>query len=477
LRETAGVGRLGDSMKKEAFQRRVLGTIKRFGMLSEGDSVLVAVSGGADSVALAHVLNAIAGHLKLSIQIVHINHKTRGEDSESDACFVKNFAEDLGRPFHLVTADVPRLAEEEKAGLEESGRRVRYRAFFDLARKIGANRIATGHTRDDQAETVLMRLLRGAGTAGLEAILPLSGEGVIRPLLDISREEVEDYCRTARLSFREDATNLDPAFFRNKIRHQLLPLLEREYNQALREVLAATALLCGEDERFLNEEARRFFGEVVSRSGETLQIDINAFKNLPLALGSRVLREAIREMKGDLCGITMRHTQALFSLLKGGSGRSFYLPGGLMAEREYKILKLTGGVSVDVTAPVSLELAIPGRTTLDPWGLVVEASILDTPPAICQSGADTAFLDLDAVCTPLLVRRRMDGDRFIPLGMSDFKKVKNYLIDEKVPRRQREKIPLLVDREKILWLMGCRLDERARVSEKTQKVLFLKILH
>lgn len=462
-------------MKKEAFQRRVLGTIKRFGMLAEGDSVLVAVSGGADSVALAHVLHSLAGCLKLSLQIVHVNHLTRGEDSESDARFVKDFAAGLGLPFHLVTVDVPRLAEEEKAGLEESGRQARYQAFLETAQRCGAGRIATGHTRDDQAETVLMRLLRGAGTAGLEAVLPLSGEGVIRPLLEMSRKEVEDYCRVARLSFREDSTNLDSVFLRNKIRLHLLPLLEREYNPALREVLAATALLCGEDERFLNEEARRLFGKAVSRSGETLKIEINSLENMPLALSSRVLREAIREIKGDLDGITRRHMQAVISLLKGGSGRRFCLPGGLTAVREYSLLKLSRGFSGDVSAPVSLELAIPGSTSLAPWGLVMEASILDTPPATCQGEPDTAFLDLDAVCTPLIVRRRIDGDRFIPFGMSDFKKVKNYLIDEKVPRDEREKIPLLVDREKILWLVGCRLDERVRVSEKTQKVLFLKI--
>jgi tRNA(Ile)-lysidine synthase len=460
-------------MKKETFQRRVLGTIKRFRMLSKGDKVLAAVSGGADSMVLAHVLNALSDRLEINAGIIHVNHGIRGLASEEDAIFVEEFARGLDIPFHLVKVDVPRLAKEDKAGLEESGRRARYRAMFKLARETGYGRIATGHTSDDQAETVLMRLLRGAGTAGLQAVLPVTGEGVIRPLLEVSREEVRDYCLTARLPFREDASNLDPVFLRNRIRHQLIPLLEREYNPALRDILAATALLCGEDERFLNRESLRLFEESARRLGECIQIEVKALGRMPPALLSRVLREAIREIRGDLDGITGRHLRSVISLLEGGSGRRCELPGGLSACREYGLLKF-GRMREEFSKPEPIELSIPGRTVLSPWDLTVEASITGSMPELCRTGPLEACMDLDALRLPVTARRRAQGDRFIPFGMGGFKKVKDFLIDQKVPRAEREKIPVLADGEKIIWLVGFRVDERVRVSDKTRRILFLK---
>jgi tRNA(Ile)-lysidine synthase len=380
--------------------------------------------------------------------------------------------------------------------LEDAARIARYAFLRRVAVEVGAERICVGHTRDDQAETVLLHLLRGAGLGGLAGMAPLTGV-IARPLLDLTHAHTLAYCAACGWRPREDRSNDDPHFLRNRVRHDLLPILER-YNPNLRETLARNATLIGEDERYLDDLTAALYGDGhLERMDETIRLPLDWLRDQPLALRRRLLRRVVNDLAGDEAGVEARHIGQLDALLDTRrSGKSLNLPGKVRALLEYNALTITRApVSArEVTTPREYHLPAPGCVEAPELGWRIRAWLVETPPGmeavalpelapIGQAGVSAdvgraearAYLDADVAGDDLLVRAWRPGDRFHPLGMAHEKKVQDYFADAKVPRALRDRIPLVFNQGQLLWVGGERIDDRARLTPATQRVLALQI--
>ncbi len=320
------------------FVTKVKETIKKYGMLKKGDGVVVGVSGGPDSVALLFLLNSLKKEFNLSLHIAHLNHKLRGQESEQDLYFVNNLAGRLKIPITVQEEDVLKKAWMQKQSVEEVGRQLRYDFFVRVARDKKMKKIAVGHTRDDQAETILMRIIRGSGLSGLcgiPASRQLEGCLIIRPLVESSRCEIEDYLKKNGIAVRVDSSNKDNRYFRNRVRNKLLPLLEREYNPNIKEILANFAESVSADFELLHKIARRHLRVVSKREKVRISINLEKFRRFKKATQRMVAREAIKELKGDLRRIDYRHWRELEDLINNRKGSAVVdLPDGVSAVKK-----------------------------------------------------------------------------------------------------------------------------------------------
>ena len=453
--------------------KSLIAKIQRQRLFEPDETVVVAVSGGADSVALLDILSHFEeGHLHLVV--AHLNHGLRGTDSDGDEMFVSRLAESYGLPFESRRADVTGLAQAERLSLEDAGRRERYRFLAETARAHQATSIALAHHRDDQAETVLIRLLRGAGATGLSAMVSLSRGLLKRPLLKISRAEIERYMRDRGLSHRTDASNADTTILRNSIRHELIPLLAR-YNPKISERLAATAEILACDEELLDGVTEAAFDRVARRgeAGWTLAVDALAAE--PRGLRLRLYRRALFEQRGDLLRIGLSHLEAIDLLVASSRPNSrLKLPGDCWVSRSYGSLRFGGG---SPSEPPGYRQAVEGlgsHSFVSGRRLLVQS--VPRPASLDPGAPLVAYLDPAQAPFPWLLRSFVPGDRFRPLGMSGSQKVKDLFINEKVPAAERRRIPLLVSAGRILWVCGVRMGEEARIDAAAGPVLRVEIL-
>ncbi|MBI3014854.1 MAG: tRNA lysidine(34) synthetase TilS [Candidatus Tectomicrobia bacterium] len=450
-------------------------TITRHGLVVRGDRVLVAVSGGPDSMALLESLYLLRERLSISLSVAHLDHALRGSESARDARFVQSEAEKRGLPFVGGKEDVIAFRKTRRCSLEEAAREVRYRFLRDSAASLGAQRIALGHTASDQAETVLLNLLRGSGRRGL-AGMPAVRQGVwIRPLLNCLRAEVEDFLKEQGIPFVLDPTNALRVYRRNRIRHDLLPKMEEEFGPGVTRALARSAELLAREEEFLEARAREALRDVAQENfTRGIALRLEKLQHYPLPIRSRVLRLAAGEA-GLLGALTFRQVESLLNLA-GGTDPSgeVALPRGLRAQREYGLLHITVPVNTPENVEPS-ELPMPGVLEL-PWcrtRLIVSLVERGTTD-LSQLTAMEALFDAEALVYPLRVRNRAPGDRFEPLGGPGGKKLKEYFIDEKIPRRRRDFIPLVLSGERILWVVGRRLSSWARPTGRTRHLLRIR---
>ena len=420
-------------------------------MLGPGEPLLAGMSGGPDSVALLDALVKSGW----SPQIVHLNHQLRGAESDGDAEFVRELAGRYDLPCTIESCKV--------AGDEDSARRARHEFFARVAEQTGIKKIALAHTADDQVETFLLRLLRGAGVPGLVGIWPERQLGtlrVIRPLLKVRRGEILEYLTAEKLAYREDASNADARFTRNRIRHALLPLLEREYNPAIRDVLLSTAeILRDENFYLLHDVAQRYYLAVCQRDS----VNVKALANCPTAIQRRLLRFWLGGDSEAGPGFTFEQIEAVRRVAQSDSpSAEIDLPGDLVAYREYEWLRKASRKDLE---PIrgSWALSLAGETTISELGVKFVL------------GEEGERLDADALGDGVLVRTWESGDRFQPLGMSETKKLQDFFVDEKVPRRQRGRVPLLCTADgRIAWVVGHRIAELFKVTEHTRRVVRLK---
>jgi len=447
--------------------------IRRYDMLPAGALVVVAVSGGPDSTALLHALHTLSGEFNVRLHVFHMDHGIRGESSREDARWVRALAERLGLP--ITVAEVsPGTLQAMPGSLEANARTLRYQEAAALARRIGARCIALGHNRNDQAETVLMRLLRGAGSRGLAGIPPVREEGglrYVRPLLGIGRAEIEAYCREAALSPRVDESNLTPVYLRNRIRLQLLPMLEREYNPALVADLAQTAAVLRDEDALLDQMA----AQVLKRcrtEGPGVGFQSGPVLAEPIALARRVVRLAAREAAGDGYDLGFTAVTQVLDAMKCQTGsRTLDLPGGLRAVVEYGTCRFFGPAGEPPSACTAVwPVAAAGVTELPELGLQVEVTRSGLP----QGPWEAAF-DADRLPGALSVRFRRPGDRIYPTGMTGSKKLQDLLVDAKVPRRLRDRVPLLTSGEEIIWVIGHRLDRRFLADPTSRNILMVRV--
>jgi tRNA(Ile)-lysidine synthase len=462
-----------------SLEERVLGFIREHQLLSDGDLV-VAVSGGADSVCLLHILFDLREELKIKLHIAHLNHQLRGADSDGDAEYVGELARKLKIPATIEKRDVKGYQKAQRLSLEEAAREVRYRFLAEVARAIGAKRVAAGHTKDDHIETILMHLIRGSGTRGLRGLQPStlwqSGEEsfiIVRPLLEISHQETEGYCRQHKLTPRLDASNLSLSPLRNRVRQQLMPLLE-SYNPAVAEALLRTGRIADDDITFLDKQVSRLWKKVIRQEGKSLILDKAVFEPLAPALKRYLLRAAVEKLLGSAKDIEMRHIEEMMSLVTKPAGKRLNLPGGLTFAVQYDRYLLTPDLSALSPLPPlkgEFQLKIPGKTLLPGWR--VEAAIVGREE-MTEKDSLTAYFDPAKSDEKLTVRARQRGDRFQPLGLAQPKKLGEFMIDAKIPQAWRGRVPLVCSGEQILWVVGWRLGERAKVSAETKQVLRLE---
>ncbi len=541
--------------------------IQKEKLLQAGDKILVAVSGGADSVALLDILDRLAAEYKISLHVVHLNHLFRGEEARGDARFVREIAAKRGLPFSSLTFDVPAYCARHRLSSQDAARRVRYGVFLQIARRVGANKMALGHHQDDQVETLLLNFLRGTGTGGLAGMRPVrnwgkrqEGKQLIRPLLEVSRPEIEDYLSRSHLSFRVDKSNLKEVYLRNRVRLNLLPLLRKEYNPAIDQALLSLSSIMSETEDYLDEKTQQAWrrlllvrkakdkiGKREMGSGKTSGGGLTSSCQARAQVGSQSEvggwrldggRGVILEMRGEKLGVGRgrtredergrmenekwderkkvnlrredflrfhpaiqtrillrlweylfprgkglgyRHIESLRNLiLVGKTGSSLTLPGKIKAELSYgclffrKPMELTEEIHF---APVKIN--IPGETVFPEQKVKLNTFVFvrEKTTDTFASGMEADF-DYDLVfpfLEELTLRCRLPGDRFQPLGMKGGKKLKDFLIDKKIPREKRESLYLVAVGKEILWVAGLEINDKYKVTSETKKILRISL--
>ena len=541
---------------------KVRKTIEGHHLLAPGETVVVGVSGGPDSLCLLHVLCRLRSEYDLTLHVAHLHHGLRGAEAEADAGFVRDLAADWNLPCTLEQADVAALARKHRMAVEEAARHARYAFLSQVAASSGARTIAVGHNADDQTETVLMHYVRGSGLAGMRGMqartrltvhnaqcrmhnaqspipIPTTGRAskpsisnpttrgaskpptseihLIRPLLEVTRAEIESYCEYYGLEPRFDRSNLDTTYFRNWLRHTVLPLLA-QHNPNVREVIRRSARVIADDYALLRSLLADTWPQVVltedpvgslesvrsgepTRSVERIVFDLAAWRALPTALQRSTLREAIHRLRRSLRDISFLHVENALQVARDGTtGHQATLPGGLMLTLGYERFALAGADTGAEPFPdwpllpleaAPLPVVVPGDTPLPGSDRVLRAQVLDGAdlpqaglrtaglPAGWEANADPwrAFLDARAAGQDLWLRGRRPGDRFQPLGMGGHTvKLADFYTNQKAPRAVRDRLPLLVSQGQIVWVCGWRVDERVRVGEGTGKVLLLRFV-
>lgn len=469
--------------------RKVLGAIRKQGLVRAGDTVLVAVSGGADSVGLLRALHELRPALKIQLAVAHLNHGLRGKASDADADFVRRLAAERALPVHVARRDIRRLAHERALSLEMAAREARYAFLARVASRTGADAVATGHTADDQAETVVLRLARGAGPHGLAGISPsrtVQGIRIVRPLLSVRRKDIERYLNQRGATWREDASNTDTAFVRNRVRHEVLPLLRARLNPDIDAALCRNAEILADENAWIDELAATILDNIgVGESGDAL--DVRALQDQPLAVQRRVLRLWLTRQGVDTAHLSrelMRQLEGLVARRTGSASLS--IPGGPVVDREYATLTTRDPADGTVSAPAlppqarRYRLTVPGETLLPEWGLRV--TIQRAPgiqrPRPTQPGRLPAAASLDAARVgrrALWLRAWQPGDRMRPLGLDGSKKLQDIFVDTRVPAARRHIVPIIICADEIVWLPGYRVARGWEVPSETGPALQVAI--
>lgn len=455
---------------------RVLRTIRRHDLLPRGSRVAAAISGGPDSVALAHVLNELqrAGEFTLA-GLAHFNHRLRGDAAEADERFCRDVAAAIGVPIEVESGDIGALAGEWGLSIEAAGRRARYGFFARAAERLAADRIAVGHTRNDQAETFLLRLLRGAGPRGLGGIHPRAG-AIVRPLLDATRADVIAYLAEGRLAWREDASNADVSIPRNRVRHELIPFLSERFSPGIVDVLAREADLARDEEAWLETSAIEMAPSVVlSKDGTHIRLDAAALRAAPAALARRIVRGVLVEV-ADAGFAGFEHVEAVRGL---EPDQALDLPGVHVSRCGAEIIISPAyGRQAGEPNGFAYPLSIPGEVEIVEAGWLISAErgmgAVATPANLDARGHDVA-VQAAGLGPELTVRSRRPGDSLRPLGLGGRKKLQDLLVDRKVARAERDRLPLVVDRnDRIVWVVGQTVAEDFRVTEPAASVILLK---
>jgi tRNA(Ile)-lysidine synthase len=457
---------------KSNIYSRWLKEIKRQGLFHPGQRIGVAVSGGPDSVLLLHFMKDLALEWGITLAVVHFNHHLRGAESDVDESFVRNLADSIGIAFIGGEAEVARVAREKKRNLEATARELRYRFFFSLVEQGRLDKVVTAHTANDQAETVLLRLLRGAGTRGLSGIYPVLEGKVARPFLDLTRAEITREIEARKLECRLDSTNLDCRLRRNKIRLEVLPLLEREFNPALILLLKNHADRARDEEAFLEQQARERSRPWRIREGAEEKIPVHALRRFAPAIQRLVLRQMLESVGKGLRGMAYAHIEALLRFATSAqSGRSLALPGGAVARKEFDWLIL-GSQSICEDG-YAYPVAVPGEITVPHLGVTFRFKIIE-PQGLPKEYNGSSAIDPQKLPHRLFLRNWRAGDQFWPLGSRKLRKLKELFRQRKISRRQRKLWPVLECGEQIVWVRGFPAAAPVVASAESRAILLIE---
>lgn len=451
---------------------KVLRTIEKYNMIEKDDKIVMGISGGPDSLCMLDVLFNLKGKFNLKLYVVHVNHMIRGEDAKKDAAFVEKLCKDLDLPFFLFEENVPYLAKKMGLSEEQAGRYVRYKAFEETLKKVGGNKIAVAHNKNDVAETVLLNILRGTGLRGLIGIKPVNGN-IIRPLIEIERREIEKYLKDKNLHPRIDHTNYEDLYTRNKIRLKVIPYIEEVFKIDLVENLSRMAAILLEEDDYLEAKCEEVFNQICEINGEEIKVDVDALKSQHTAIKRRLVKRMYLYVKGETDGLEYGHVEDVLNLLDKPTSSKIDLPFEIEALKMYNNLVIRKKKTKEKVKFKEV-LKIPGVTTIEGIGkfkaYVVDISQVDD----FNKGEYIKFFDYDKIKGEIVVKSREDGDRFSPLGMRGTKKLKEFFIDEKIPREERDYIPLVAIGKEIVWVVGYRMSEKFKVDKNTSKVLVIE---
>ena len=435
---------------------KVLSTINKHNLIESGDKIVIGISGGPDSVCLLHILSRLKDKLDIELYAAHLNHQIRGIEAQKDALYVSEICDEMGITYFLKSIDVPKYCKDNSLSIEEGARKLRYEMFDEIKKRTKSNKIAIGHNLNDQAETVLMRIMRGTGLQGLRGIEYARENGVIRPLLDIERKDIEEYCKVHNLNPRIDESNLENIYTRNKIRLELIPYMTDNFNTNLIESIVRMSNSLRSDSDYIEAEAESKFKDICKVTSDTVDIKINGFSKLHNAIKVRVLRKGIKSILGDTNFIDQKHIEDVLEFESESKiNKMLTLPRGVFVYRKQDCITLTtnnGFVKIKET-----NIIIETQTmTIDRYknGKVDKMS---------------KGFDLNKIKGGMVVRSRQQGDKIKLAGGS--KKIKDLFIDLKIPREERCKVPVIADEQGILQVGKYKSSENYKIDEKTKEVL------
>lgn len=447
--------------------------IETHSMLSPGAKVIVAVSGGPDSMALLSALCQLRSSYDLTLIVAHVNHQLRGEEAYRDAAFVEQQAVRLGLSFHETRVDVKAFQHTSGLSPQHAARQLRYGFFLSLQQALGATYIALGHTADDQAETLLVRLLRGGGPAALAGI-PAVRLPFIRPLIATYRRTILDYLQAESIPWVYDSSNAHRAYLRNRVRLDLLPILQ-QYNPQVSRRLNALADMLRADNDALERQTDVLAEQAVQwGAAKRMMLQLRPYRVAPVAIQRRLLRRLIDMFLTTPAMANFQHIEGLRQfIVEGAVGKRCSLPGGLLAEHHQESLLLWSPRKLPAPS-LTLIFPVPGQVDLPALELRLVADVIDRNGSHLEMGPEWVYTDLERLRLPLKVRFPQPGDRFYPLGAPGRKKLQDFFIDSKIPRAERSLIPLLVSGTDIVWVVGRRIAEPFKVRLETRRILRLR---
>jgi len=463
---------------------KVLADIKDKNLIDKGDTIIVGLSGGPDSVCLLHVLKSIEESMNIMIVAVHVNHMLRGQDSFEDEEYVKNLCKKLNIKLKIEQIDLQNIAKKKKLSIEEAGRDERYRIFEKTAKDLNANKIAVAHNKNDQAETILMNIIRGAGLSGLKGMDIKRGK-IIRPLLHIDRLEIEEYCNKYKLEPRTDKTNLESIYTRNKIRLDLIPYINEQFNIDIISKLTKMSEIIKNENDFIEYYTEKLYNKALVKKSDgqdgQIVLNIKIFNSYHKGAKGRILRKAIKETIGFIKGIESVHIDDIIKLaLDGRVGAMIHLPHKIRVEKSYQILKVYQFKTFPQVNLYKIKLNIPGDTLIQEESFILRGNIIDDVNLDQyeknQKTSKVQYFDYDKLRGGINIRKRESGDLIKPINSNGTKKLKKYFIDEKVPIDIREKIPLVAKNKEIVWIIGYVISDKYKVTKSTKKVLKLEFI-
>ncbi|MGM0409805.1 MAG: tRNA lysidine(34) synthetase TilS [Bacillota bacterium] len=456
--------------------------LKKNSLLKNNDKILLGVSGGPDSLTMLDLFFRLRSEMNIELAVFHLNHLFRKE-AKDEAEFVKKVSNRYNIDCYVKEFDVPAYAKENSLSPEQAARNIRINSLFNRAKKIRADKIALAHNKNDLVETVLLNLFRGSslsGLSGIEAKTKIKDFTIIHPLLEINREKIEKYCQKNNLNPRHDKSNDEKNYTRNKIRHDIIPYIEKEINPAVIDVVSRSAKIFEDENNYLEKLSVTKLEEILIEKKENkIILSLKKLKDLKEVMKRRVLFKAIYKLKDEKSDIYLKHYDEIKKLLKKSSGtKNIDLPDEIVVKRIYDQLIIQKDISEDKIKNYSFDLKLGKRTKISN-SQKLKTKVLNLKNSWKKEAIKSkkCLIDYDKVTFPLVVRNRRKGDRFRPLGLNGSKKIKDFFIDEKVPKNERNKIPLVVDANGIIvWVVKFRIDERVKIDKNTTKVLELTLL-
>lgn len=450
---------------------KVRSTIKKHNLIKKGDKIVLGLSGGPDSVCLLHILNRLKEELDIQVYAAHLNHQIRGIEAQKDALYVAKICEEMGIISFVKAMNVPKYCEDKGVSLEEGARTLRYEMFDEIMKKTKSNKIAIAHNLNDQAETVLMRIMRGTGLQGLRGIEYIRDDVIIRPILDIPREEIEAYCEQYDLNPRIDQTNLESIYTRNKIRLKLIPYMKDNFNSNVIEsiVRMSNNLKCDSD--YIEQEAKVKFEEVSKLSKDSVEIELSKYIELHTAIKVRIFRNGIKHILGDTNFIDQKHIEDIIELEADSKiDKMITLPRGVFVYRKKKSIILTTKEIVNEEIHFCYNIPSNGFIKIKELGVVIETQTMniDRYRSMKNDKSSKGF-DFNKIKGGITVRNRESGDK-IKLSIGS-KKIKDLFIDLKIPREDRCKVPIMADEEGIICVGDYKFSEKYKIDSETKEVL------